>query len=1236
MSIIDKVKIWKRVGKTASQRNQDDALYHALTPNNDIQNGQEYMAALDWALNQDDIRNIAISGPYGSGKSSVISTYFKERDRKNVLFLSLAAFNLESMHASKDGGEDEELEIGILKQLFYRVRAEKIPRSRYRKLQPEKWWVNIVVGALVGFLLLTLLYFAFPDKTNTFIASVNGLPDVLRILLFIAVPVSVWYACFAVVKWFRRNGSLQEIKILDKATIKNADKENKESVFNRNMDEIVYFFEETGYRIVVIEDLDRFESSNIFVALRELNNLLNHYEGIAEKVTFIYAIKDEMFQKAGERTKFFDFIIPIIPYISSTNSGEILRQKLLFDEEKNKSRLYDISGQFISLISPYISDMRDLICICNEFIIFKNTLKGNQNLNLEDKHMFSLIVFKNLYPKDFAQLEDETEDSIVRQAFCKRREFIQKKELHVKTKRQEQEEIIQKVEQEVLRDVRDLKIALFMCAMNYESYITSIFYNDESYSFSDLLKDDFDVGILKNKQLRVHYAYDGRSTWTYIDDIEKKVEENGGDYFKRIDRVKKGLDNCKEDAKKKIEEYEQQLNALRTHSISQMIEEFGTDFLSEKVRENEPLGEKMQENELLVFLLRNGFIDENYTDYINYFYPNSITKDEMNFILAVRNHKSELDYIYPLKNVSRVFDRLQDYEFRQEEVFNYDLIDYVLEKKAGSSAEKFFIEKLSDHSQISMAFIKAYVERGHHIINRLFMLLCHANHHLWEDICRDQGISLETRFKYLGYMLSYAALEDIVAQDKVNEEDKILTEFFLVHPDVLEKLKDVPTEKQTPVIDALKLVFNDLETADLDESVRRYIFENCCYELNDTMLTRLVEWQKPKLAGELKKKNYTTVRALDYKPLTDYVHQNFDDYISQLILAVDSNTEEDIEAVEDIIELLFPGKIELALSVLEKEKVIWDGIEECCSNIRTHDQDYKQGIWNYLLENNRISCIWKNVEAYFREYGGNEIWLKYIVGNIDTLMLDVARSEVSNAVKQDLLFAEVPEEVFRKLIRGICTEAYSGILSKLNSMKIRVLVEERSLPFNAEYWGEMATIAPDLRPLYAEKNSLDFIQHIGEISIEVNEINKLIMNDAFSDAEKDAILTAVDPSEISIETARIIRVASRPISKEYVESAWQLLPEEEKYELLLNHIDMYKNDELPNLFAQLSSEYRQFVERSRHKYTIAVSDYNKALLEKLKNRDYITSVDESQTGQKGKEAFSNEKHILTGYVKQAK
>lgn len=328
MNIIDWIKKKMHMKNSASQNNQGDALYHAFTPSNNIQNGQEYMNALDWALEQDDIRNIAISGPYGSGKSSVISTYFKKREREDVLHISLAAFNLESMYDNKGEITDDALEIGILKQLFYRVRANSIPKSRYRKIQPERWRGNILIGVIVEFLLLVFLNFAFPEQVKTFADSLNAFSKSWRIALWIAVAATLWAACFAAVRWFRRSGSVQEIKILDKATVKGGDKEDKESVFNKNMDEIVYFFEETNYRIVVIEDLDRFDSTNIFVALRELNNLLNHYEGIKEKITFIYAIKDDMFQKEGERTKFFDFIIPVVPYISSTNSGEILRERL--------------------------------------------------------------------------------------------------------------------------------------------------------------------------------------------------------------------------------------------------------------------------------------------------------------------------------------------------------------------------------------------------------------------------------------------------------------------------------------------------------------------------------------------------------------------------------------------------------------------------------------------------------------------------------------------------------------------------------------------------------------------------------------------------------------------------------------------------------------------------------------------------------------------------------------------
>ena len=58
--------------------------------------------------------------------------------------------------------------------------------------------------------------------------------------------------------------------------------------------------------------------TEIFTKLRELNNLINGSKQINRKVVFLYAIKDDMFQDK-ERTKFFDFIIPVIPVINSSN-----------------------------------------------------------------------------------------------------------------------------------------------------------------------------------------------------------------------------------------------------------------------------------------------------------------------------------------------------------------------------------------------------------------------------------------------------------------------------------------------------------------------------------------------------------------------------------------------------------------------------------------------------------------------------------------------------------------------------------------------------------------------------------------------------------------------------------------------------------------------------------------------------------------------------------------------------
>ncbi len=68
--------------------------YSDLAPIENISNGKEYLNALHWAIQNKRIKNIALTGPYGSGKSSIINTYLKHHPiiKSKHLRISMATF----------------------------------------------------------------------------------------------------------------------------------------------------------------------------------------------------------------------------------------------------------------------------------------------------------------------------------------------------------------------------------------------------------------------------------------------------------------------------------------------------------------------------------------------------------------------------------------------------------------------------------------------------------------------------------------------------------------------------------------------------------------------------------------------------------------------------------------------------------------------------------------------------------------------------------------------------------------------------------------------------------------------------------------------------------------------------------------------------------------------------------------------------------------------------------------
>ena len=91
-----------------------------------------YGEAIDYVFDNSDIKNVAISGAYSAGKSSVLASYKKKHSNLRFLHISLAHF--------KSPGQEDEAEVKesvlegkILNQLIHQIPSEKIKQKKCYK-----------------------------------------------------------------------------------------------------------------------------------------------------------------------------------------------------------------------------------------------------------------------------------------------------------------------------------------------------------------------------------------------------------------------------------------------------------------------------------------------------------------------------------------------------------------------------------------------------------------------------------------------------------------------------------------------------------------------------------------------------------------------------------------------------------------------------------------------------------------------------------------------------------------------------------------------------------------------------------------------------------------------------------------------------------------------------------------------------------------------------------------------
>lgn len=185
-----------------------------LCAQTDLPDITPYDTRLDELLfnRSNSIREIAVTAPYSSGKTSILLTYQGIRPLLNFANISLGAFH--SIKSTDDSSNQaipdiplSDIEKSILQQLFYRAESHKIPLSRFQRISVQansasQSYVFAIWATALGLMALpsainsswNIQYLLHMSKTDLSVSNPN-----IWILSFLLAPF-VYKRCVCVFK----------------------------------------------------------------------------------------------------------------------------------------------------------------------------------------------------------------------------------------------------------------------------------------------------------------------------------------------------------------------------------------------------------------------------------------------------------------------------------------------------------------------------------------------------------------------------------------------------------------------------------------------------------------------------------------------------------------------------------------------------------------------------------------------------------------------------------------------------------------------------------------------------------------------------------------------------------------------------------------------------------------------------------------------------------------------------
>lgn len=1187
-----------------------------LTPSNDADKYHTYRTALIKGISDPYVTNIAISGPYGSGKSSIIKTFIKNQENKNeYLQISLANFE------PKGGDIGQMIEKSILQQMFYKVESSKVPYSKLKRIvAPESKTITKSILFIMTFSALLYLLLNPKDLVDIFDQTwmLYG-----TVLLFLSMVFYGLYGAAVALK----NVKLSKVVIKD-AEFNLAGEGDNVSLINRHLDEIIYFFEATEYKTLIIEDLDRFDNVAIFEKLRELNTLVNNYDRIKTlkgKITFIYAIKDNFF--IGEnRSKFFDLIVPVVPYINAAGNA---RDPLVRELREAGISEGTISTPLLKNVSKFIHDHRLLVNIVNEYLVYLNEfnpgLKEANKIDLEK--LFCMIVYKNFFPADFADLHQSK--GWLYDFFNKKKRKIQSGLiLQIDNELERIRGTLAGMEKELLDSEIDLRAAyLFKVLRDSDVNPRTIQISNTATPLKDIIDNPTKFKTFFESTSITYHNFSS----TYANDIS--LTRNVAWYEERLKNIKNKATISHAELNDEYSSLQAKRSIILGMNMATILkenypEDAFTDIdqlYKDSGYTEEELARKLESPNILRYFIREGKISEDYATYISYFHEGgALSKSDNDFIMKVIDGQ-KIDPFYAIDNPKLVIGDLEKSKFLDPSILNIAIVNEIFSDVSEYRDHAAYIFKVLEDHSIAHDFIPKFL-RDHGSRHEGFILYS-AEHdtNFWNRL-ESFGLDRDVMLIVLANMLEFCEKNTILSQGA------LIIDFIY---DAGDYLFSRPNGMQSSMLMILlpeigrKFTHIDKPIGEIGEKLLfECVYEFNLYALNPYMIALMLRVIDGKsYAGDMPDEQvseYSNIIGSTLTKLQEYVEENIDDYVEHVYLVTLGN-ETYSESYDSVCKLLNHDTLDVGLkyAIVEKMHTVIVNME---------DVDFDSEVYSALFTHFKINPSWENVYKYIKEtvspVPSDQTLMKFLTN--ENIAKQIAASDKNiqddideEAIDKAIIFNNRTEASTLQIYRS-CIEPFEDIsdIENVTAAKMADIITVGYVSVTSANYQFLQETQSDLCIKLIERDFKEAMEFIFDLEFNENDAIRILTNDKIDIADRYQYLSRLDLSllpeshRMTDPIAMVINALKDSPIVVYVQEIFEItckssLSIDSKIELFLKYVDQMTNEAVYQFLENLGGHYTDLIpsEAGKSRFHFSKNKFNKKLFEVLHHKDLVGKFD---------------------------